>query len=58
MPAETATLRPMKDRSVDELMNNLDSSAFKAEWMNAKATVTTKQVRNEPIGLSGQISGN
>lgn len=47
MPAETAAVRPMKDRSVDELMSNLDSSAFKAEWMNAKATVTTKQENKE-----------
>jgi hypothetical protein len=42
-PAETGDVKLMKDRSVDELMAKLDSSAFKAEWMNAKASVTTRQ---------------
>lgn len=44
---ENLEVRPMKDRSVDELMDKLDSSAFKAEWMNAKASVTTKQEDKE-----------
>lgn len=42
-PVESADVKPMKDRSVDELLSKLDSSAFKAEWMNAKASVTTVQ---------------
>jgi hypothetical protein len=40
MPAD---VKPMKDRSVEELLGNLDSSSFKADWMNAKASVTTKE---------------
>jgi hypothetical protein len=47
LPAETGDLKPMKDRSVDELLNKLDSSAFNAEWMQAKASVTTKQDKKE-----------
>lgn len=34
-------IKPMKERSIDELMDRLDSSSFKPEWMNAKASVTT-----------------
>lgn len=35
--------RPMEDRSVQELMQKLDENSFKAEWMSAKAAVTTIQ---------------
>jgi hypothetical protein len=46
-PSETGEVKPMKDRSVEELLNKLDSSSFKAEWMQAKASVTTKQDKKE-----------
>jgi len=37
----------MQNESVAELMNRLDSSAFKATWINAKASVTTIQEGSE-----------
>ena len=40
-------IKPMKERSIDELMDRLDSSSFQAEWMNAKASVTTIENGNE-----------
>lgn len=38
---------PMENESVQELMNRLDSSAFKAEWVSGKASVKTNQDGNE-----------
>ena len=43
----TNEIRPMKERSIDELMDRLDSSSFRPEWMNAKASVTTIVDSNE-----------
>lgn len=40
-------IKPMKERSIDELMDRLDSSAFKPIWMNAKALVSTNEDGNE-----------
>ena len=40
-------IRPMENESVAELMNRLDSSAFNAQWINAKASVTTIQEGSE-----------
>ena len=40
-------IKPMKERSVEELLNHLDSSSFKPQWMNAKASVTTVEEGNE-----------
>ncbi|MBK7967166.1 MAG: DUF4292 domain-containing protein [Bacteroidetes bacterium] len=41
------TIVPMENESVEELMNRLDSSAFKAEWISGKASVKTNQDGNE-----------
>ena len=40
-------IKPMKERSVDELLDHLESSSFKPEWVNAKASVTTVEDGNE-----------
>jgi Domain of unknown function (DUF4292) len=40
-------INTLSNRSVDDLLEKLDSSAFKADWMNAKATVTTKEEDKE-----------
>src|SRR5205085_9842288 len=36
-----ADIKPMKGESVDSLLDKLQQYSFKAEWMNAKANVTT-----------------
>ena len=46
LPSE-ADVKPMKDRSVEDLLSRIDSSAFKAEWLNAKASVSTREGDNE-----------
>lgn len=43
----TGEIRPMKERSVDDLMDHLDSNSFKPQWMSAKASVTTVENGNE-----------
>jgi len=40
-------IRPLQNESVQELMSRMDSASFKAEWINAKASVTTNQDGNE-----------
>ena len=45
--APTADLKPLQDKSVQELLDRLDSAAFKADWINAKAGVTVIQGNNE-----------
>lgn len=45
--ATSNDIRPLKERSVDELLNRLDSNSFKSEWISAKATVTTLEEDNE-----------
>lgn len=45
-PAPTE-IRPMQERSVQELMGKLDSAEFKAVWINAKASVSTIQDGSE-----------
>lgn len=40
-------VKPMQDRSVQDLLDRLDSASFKANWMNAKASVTTIQEGSE-----------
>lgn len=44
---DAADINPMNNRSVDDLLEKLDSSAFKADWMQAKATVKTKEEDKE-----------
>lgn len=46
-PVPAAAVKPMEDRSVQDLLDRLDSAAFKAQWLNAKASVTTLQEGNE-----------
>lgn len=41
------TIVPMENESVQELMDRLDSTSFKAEWLNGKASVKTDQDGNE-----------
>jgi len=41
------TFIPLQNESVQELMGRLDSSAFKAEWINGKASVSTERDGNE-----------
>lgn len=41
------TVKPMEDRSVQDLLDRLDSASFKAQWLNAKASVTTLQEGSE-----------
>jgi len=48
-----AEVKPLQDRSVQELLDRLDSAAFKADWINAKAGVTLVQGSSE---LSFNIS--
>jgi hypothetical protein len=43
----TTEIRPMQERSVQELMSKLDSAEFKAVWINAKASVSTIQDGSE-----------
>lgn len=42
-----AEVKPLQDRSVQELMDRLDSAAFKSDWLNAKAAVVTLQDGSE-----------
>jgi len=46
-PNSTTEIRPMQDKSVQELLGKLDSASFKPEWVTAKASVTTIQDGNE-----------
>ena len=41
IPIVTGNVKPMNNNSVDSLMSKLDQHSFKAEWMSAKANVTT-----------------
>ncbi|MFM1745910.1 MAG: hypothetical protein RLZZ630_1847 [Bacteroidota bacterium] len=50
-------LKPLQDRSVQELLDRLDSAAFKSDWINAKASVSTVQDGSETtfnISLRGR----
>lgn len=40
-------IKPLQDRSVQELLDRLDSAAFKSDWINAKASVSTVQDGSE-----------
>lgn len=42
-----AGIKTMEDRSVQELLERLDTAAFNADWVNAKASVTTIQDGSE-----------
>ncbi|MBL7922915.1 MAG: DUF4292 domain-containing protein [Bacteroidia bacterium] len=46
-PVPPADGKPVQEASVQELLSRLDSSAFHAGWINAKASVTTIQEGNE-----------
>lgn len=46
-PAPVTAVKPMEDRSVQDLLDRLDSAAFKAQWLSAKASVTTVQEGSE-----------
>ncbi len=46
-PVAKTDIRPLQDKSVAELLNRLDSSAFNPSWINAKASVTTIQEGSE-----------
>ncbi|CAN5618847.1 hypothetical protein BH11BAC2_BH11BAC2_06490 [soil metagenome] len=45
-PVTTIT-RPMEEKSVQDLLDSLETNSFKAKWMTAKASVTTNQDGNE-----------
>lgn len=47
VPHAATEVKPLEDRSVQELLDRVDSSAFKARWIAAKASVTTIQDGNE-----------
>jgi hypothetical protein len=42
-----AVAKPMEDRSVQELLDKLELNSFKANWMSAKASVSTVKDGNE-----------
>ncbi len=46
-PNTTNEIRPMQDKSVQELLSKIDSASFKPEWVTAKASVTTIQDGSE-----------
>jgi len=46
-PTSGAEIKPLQERSVQELMERIDSTAFDARWITAKASVTTVQDGNE-----------
>lgn len=47
IPSPVTEIKTMQDRSVQELLERLDTAAFKADWLNAKAGVTTIQDGSE-----------
>mgnify|MGYP006921740503 CR=1 FL=1 len=46
-PAPVTEVKPMQEKSVQELLDSLELKSFRPQWVNAKANVTTIQDGNE-----------